>query len=122
MLPPKLLKKVLDLLDENHIDYMVTGSIVSSIQGEPRSTHDIDLLVNITPSKIPSLVNAFNPPDYYITESAIEGAIRHKSMFNLLDTIDGDKKLDFNYIDSWLHQLQVKELWERLKREAQPIE
>lgn len=189
MLQPKLLKKVLDLLDENHIEYMVTGSIVSSIQGEPRTTHDIDLLVNITPSEIPSLVNAFNPPDYYITESAIEDAIRHKSMFNLLDTIDGDKidfwiltddpfdqsrfsrkyeenilglsmkistpedtilmklhwanlsggsekqfndalrvyevqfgKLDFNYIDSWLQQLQVKELWERLKRDAQPIE
>jgi hypothetical protein len=189
MLQPKLLKKVLFLLDENHIDYMVTGSIASSIQGEPRTTHDIDLLVNITYLAIPSLVNTFSPPDYYISESAIDDAIRHKSMFNLLDTVDGDKidfwvltdspfdqsrfarkyieqvlglsmkistpedtilmklhwtnlsggsekqfndalrvyevqfgKLDFNYIESWAQKLQVNDLWEKLKREAQPIE
>jgi len=24
---------------------MITGSIVSSLQGEPRSTHDIDILI-----------------------------------------------------------------------------
>ena len=56
MLQPKLLKKVLSLLDENHIDYMVTGSLVSSLQGEPRATHDVDILVNITTSAIPSLL------------------------------------------------------------------
>ena len=52
MLQPKLLKTVLSFLDENHIDYMVTGSLVSSIQGEPRATHDVDILVNITVSTI----------------------------------------------------------------------
>lgn len=85
MLQPKLLKTVLSLLDENHIDYMVTGSLVSSMQGEPRATHDVDILVNISLSAIPSLVETFTPPDYYISETAIEDAIRHKSMFNLLD-------------------------------------
>ena len=91
MLQPKLLIKVLALLKENQIDYMITGSIVSSIQGEPRATHDVDILVNITRGAIPVLVNAFIPPDYYISQSAIEEAIQHKSMFNLLDTNDGDK-------------------------------
>jgi len=37
---PELLKRVLSALEENHIDY-ITGSIVSSLQGEPRATHDI---------------------------------------------------------------------------------
>ena len=91
MLQPKLLKKVLAILEEHHIDYMITGSLVSSIQGEPRTTHDIDILVNITRASIPALVNAFQPPDYYISEAAIEDAIRLKSMFNLLDTKEGDK-------------------------------
>lgn len=96
MLQQKLLKKVLSLLDENHMDYMVTGSLVSSMQGEPRATHDVDILVNITNSAIPSLINTFLPPDYYISESAIEDAIKHKSMFNLLDTTEGDK------VDFWI--------------------
>ena len=188
MLQPKLLKKVLSLLDENHIDYMVTGSLVSSLQGEPRSTHDVDILVNITNTAIPSLVNTFAPPDYYISESAIEDAIQNKSMFNLLDTTEGDKvdfwiltddpfdqsrfarkyeekmlglsmkisspedtirmklrwanlsggsekqftdalrvyevqfgTLDLVYIESWVKILQVNELWEKVKQDAQPI-
>lgn len=96
MLQPKLLKKVLVLLEENHIDYMITGSLASSMQGEPRATHDVDILVNITHSAIPSLINTFIPPDYYISESAIEDAIVRKSMFNLLDTTEGDK------VDFWI--------------------
>ena len=96
MLQPKLLKKVLALLEENHIDYMITGSLVSSMQGEPRATHDVDILVNITHSAIPSLVNTFTPPDYFISGPAIEDAILRKSMFNLLDTTEGDK------VDFWI--------------------
>jgi hypothetical protein len=96
MLQPKLLIKVLALLHQNQIDYMITGSLVSSIQGEPRATHDVDILVNITRETIPLLIKAFKPPDYYLSQSAIEEAIERKSMFNLLDTTEGDK------VDFWI--------------------
>lgn len=96
MLQPKLLEDVLIVLKENNIDYMVTGSIVSSIQGEPRATHDVDIVINIRESYIPALINAFVPPDYYLSEEAIRDAIRHRSMFNLIDTKDGDK------VDFWI--------------------
>jgi ornithine cyclodeaminase/alanine dehydrogenase-like protein (mu-crystallin family) len=72
MLQPKLLIKVLALLNENEIDYMITGSLVSSIQGEPRATHDVDIVVNITSAAIPALMKTFLPPDYYLSQSAIE--------------------------------------------------
>ncbi|MGI8952561.1 MAG: hypothetical protein ACR2FN_13375 [Chitinophagaceae bacterium] len=75
---------------------MITGSLVSSIQGEPRATHDVDILVNITHETIPALIKAFIPPDYYLSQSAIEEAIQQKSMFNLLDTVEGDK------VDFWM--------------------
>ncbi len=93
---PELLRKVLEHLDENHIDYMITGSLVSSLQGEPRAKHGFDILVNITRTSIAPLINTFTPPDYYISESAIEDAIKNKSMFNLLDTTGGDK------VDFWI--------------------
>jgi len=96
MLQPKLLIKVLSLLNENHIDYMITGSLVSSIQGEPRATHDVDIVVNITNAAIPALLQAFMPPGYYLSETAIKEAIHHRSMFNLLDTTEGDK------VDFWM--------------------
>ena len=188
MLQPKLLKKVLAILNENHIDYMVTGSLVSSMQGEPRATHDADILVNITLPVIAILIESFTPPDYYISEDAAREAILHKTMFNLLDTTEGDKvdfwiltndpfdqsrfarkyeenvlglsmkisspedtilmkmhwaklsggsdkqfidalrvyeiqfgNLDLPYIESWVLILNVNEIWERIKRDAQPI-
>jgi hypothetical protein len=188
MLQPELLIKVLAFLNENQIDYMITGSLVSSIQGEPRATHDVDIVANITQTNIAALTKAFLPPSYYISRAAIENAIQHKSMFNLLDTTEGDKadfwiltdepfdqsrfarkyeekilglsmkisapedtilmklrwaklsggsekqftdalrvyevqylKLDLSYMETWSQTLQIKELWEKLKQEAQPI-
>jgi hypothetical protein len=67
----KLLKRLLSILDENNIDYMVTGSIVSSLQGEPRATHDIDIVVQIQVSSIRALIAAFQPPRFYLSENSI---------------------------------------------------
>ncbi|MEO8961379.1 MAG: hypothetical protein ABI325_05835 [Ginsengibacter sp.] len=96
MLQPKLLSHLLFVLHSNRIDYMVTGSIVSSLQGEPRATHDVDIVVNIMVSSIPELIKAFPPPQYYLDATSIMEAIEHKTMFNLLDTNEGDK------IDFWI--------------------
>ncbi|MHB1336546.1 MAG: hypothetical protein ACYCXQ_11420 [Candidatus Humimicrobiaceae bacterium] len=38
----------MNILNKNNIEYMLTGSFVSSLQGEPRLTHDIDLIINIS--------------------------------------------------------------------------
>lgn len=96
MSQPELLKKVITVLEKAGIDYMVTGSIVSSLQGEPRSTHDIDLVVTLKNSMIYELLNAFPPPNYYLDEATILDAINRQEMFNLLDINEGDK------IDFWL--------------------
>lgn len=92
----ELLKQVVQVLSETGIDYLVTGSIASSLQGEPRSTHDIDLVVALTPEGAKSLVRAFPPPDYYLSEDAIVDAVRTQSMFNLLLLTEGEK------VDFWI--------------------
>ena len=96
MLQPQLLTRVIKFLNDSHIDYMVTGSIVSSLQGEPRATHDVDIVIDIRESSVLPLVTAFPPPDFYINEGSIKEAIMYKTMFNLLDTKEGDK------IDFWI--------------------
>jgi len=90
----QLLKKVIQVLEDNQIDYMVTGSTVSSLQGAPRSTHDVDIVVIINYSAIKPLLNAFPFPDYYLSEDAIKEAIKYKNMFNLVD-INASDKIDF---------------------------
>jgi hypothetical protein len=92
----KLLEKVIRTLNRLGIEYMVTGSIASSLQGEPRSTHDIDLLIDLPASKARTLSSAFPPPDYYLDEDAVLHAVSSSGMANLIDMKSGDK------VDFWL--------------------
>jgi hypothetical protein len=90
----ELLKRVVEVLAAAGIQYMATGSIVSSAQGEPRATHDIDLVVVLTPLGADRLAKAFPMPDFYLDPVAVKEAIARKDMFNLLD-INGGDKVDF---------------------------
>jgi predicted nucleotidyltransferase len=92
----ELLKKVIQALEGAGIEYMISGSLVSSLQGEPRSTHDIDVVVAIQPTTARTLVSAFLSSDYYMTEESVLEAIQHQGMFNLIDVNSGDK------VDFWV--------------------
>jgi hypothetical protein len=91
-----LLTRIVEALDRAAIPYMLTGSLASSIQGEPRSTHDIDLVVDIAADDVARVVTALSAPGAYLDESAVADATRRGSMFNLIDTTSGDKA------DFWL--------------------
>lgn len=75
---------------------MITGSIASSLQGEPRSTHYLDVVVEIQQENIPTLRAAFAHPDFYMDEEAAREAVRTGGMFNLIEVAEGDK------VDFWL--------------------
>lgn len=75
---------------------MLTGSVVSSLQGEPRASHDIDLVVQLDRSHVERLTSAFPAPKFYLSESAVQEAIDQAGMFNLLEMGEGDK------VDFWL--------------------
>jgi hypothetical protein len=92
----ELLKRVVQTLDQIGIDYMITGSMASSLQGEPRSTHDIDVVLAIQEIDVDNLVDAFRPPDFFLDSEAIKEAISHHSMFNLIHVHEGDK------VDFWI--------------------
>jgi hypothetical protein len=89
-----LLKRVVDALDGLCIQYMVSGSIVSSLQGEPRATHDADLVVDISSEDLPALVRALDDPSLHLDGQSAALAVAQSQMFNLLDSSTGDK-VDF---------------------------
>lgn len=91
---PELLKQVIRTLESLKIDYMITGSIASSLQGEPRTTHDIDLVVSLSESVVSRLLSSFPNPPFYLDRTAVMEAIREQGMFNLIDTRE-DAKVDF---------------------------
>jgi hypothetical protein len=111
----ELLKKVIQALDQAGIPYMLTGSIVSSLQGEPRSTHDIDVLVAIQKSKVGAIVNAFPPVDFYLDEESIYEAIKRQSMFSLVDSKEGGK------VDFWILTGEAFDLSRFKRRYEEPF-
>ena len=93
----ELLKKVIAVLNSLGIELMVSGSYASSLQGEPRSTHGIDLVISIDTVSVDALIEAFPATDFYLTgKKLIIDAIRNKRMFNLIDGKEGDK------VDFWM--------------------
>jgi len=76
---------VIRVLGTLEIEYMVTGSIVSSIQGEPRLTHDIDLVVIPDRSDARKLVELFPSERFNLDEESIMKAIEQRGTFNLID-------------------------------------
>jgi hypothetical protein len=92
----ELLRRVVAALEAAGVQYMATGSIVSSAQGEPRSTHDIDLVVVLTPLAADYLAKEFPIPDFYLDPVSVKEAIKRNDMFNLLDSTGGDK------VDFWM--------------------
>ncbi len=96
MTPIETLRYVVGVLDQNGIPYMITGSVASSLQGEPRATHDLDVVVEVRPSDASSLIQNFASPEFYLDEVAILEAIETGGMFNAINLEDGDK------IDFWM--------------------
>lgn len=92
----QLLATVIRAVEESGSQYMLTGSFASSLQGEPRLTHDIDLVLLAPETAIPKLLASFPPPDFFLDKKSVEEAITAKTMFSLLNVVEGDK------VDFWI--------------------
>lgn len=93
----ELLKRVVGVLESLSLEYMISGSYASSLQGEPRSSHDIDLVVLLKEPSLGSLLDAFPGPEFYVpSREFILEAVRTRTMFSLMHVSEGDK------VDFWM--------------------
>jgi len=185
----ELLNDVVRSLQDLGIEFMLSGSLASSLQGEARATHDIDLVTRLTLQDVDRLFTTFNVARFYLSKTAVADAIRTQRMFNLLETATGEKVdfwiltdspfdqsrfarrqpidlgefvidvsspedtilmkllwckqsggsekqfndvlrvyelqaalLDMRYIHSWVEELDIKDLWQRVLDEAEPFD
>lgn len=86
-----LLRRVVDVLDELGITYMVVGSFASGAYGEPRMTQDIDLVVELSYGHVGPLCERFPSPEYCVSPEAARQAIRTGTQFNIIHSSTGDK-------------------------------
>lgn len=95
MTEQELLVDCLRRLNRSEITYYLTGSMASNYWGIPRTTHDLDFVIQLPPSAVARIVAAFSP-DFYIDESAVRAAYRPPHQFNAIDTRSALK------VDFWL--------------------
>jgi hypothetical protein len=89
----ELLQDCLRRLNRLGIAYMVTGSMASNAWGIPRTTHDLDFVIQLHLSLAPKLAAAFTG-DYFTDEESIRGALQPPYQFNIIH-VPSALKLDF---------------------------
>jgi hypothetical protein len=87
----ELLKRILEILETRNTAFMVTGSVTSSLQGDPQSTHDIDVVVDLAAGDADRLLGGFPPGEFHVSDEAIREAVARRSMFKVIDLQGGDK-------------------------------
>ena len=79
-----VLKDCSERLEKLNIPYMLTGSMALVHYAMPRTTTDIDIVIELSLAEVENFIKAFEP-DYYVPHSGIKDAIYRNRMFNLLN-------------------------------------
>lgn len=95
MTEQELLADCLRRLNRTGIRYYLTGSMASNYWGIPRTTHDLDFVIQLPPSAVKKMVAAF-APEYFIDESSVRAAYQPPHQFNAIDSRSAMK------VDFWL--------------------
>jgi hypothetical protein len=91
----ELLVDCLRRLNRTGVTYYLTGSMASNYWGIPRTTHDLDFVVQLPASAVPRVVQEFSG-DFYLEEAAVHAAYQPPHQFNAIDTRSALK------VDFWL--------------------
>jgi hypothetical protein len=86
----EFLDRLIGLLDQAGIPYMVAGSMGSSLHGRPRATQDTDVVIDPTEDQLGSFL-ALLEQSYYVSREAALEAFRRRTMFNVIDLAGGWK-------------------------------
>ena len=80
------LRRVVERLTSLGIPYMVTGSMASSHHGRPRSSHDVDLVIDPSEDALARLVSGLAEAGFYVDATTAHDAFRRRRQFNAIET------------------------------------
>ena len=107
MQPLELLTAFITPLEESKIPYFVTGSVASIFYGEPRLTHDVDVVIHLSQKDMKRFSSFFPLEKYYCPpEEVIQIETRRRPFghFNLIHHESGLKADIYPDSDDKLHQ------------------
>lgn len=102
-------------LEAAGLDYLVTGSVASILYGQPRLTHDIDLVLSMARSDARVLASAFPDESFYCPPEdvlRVESGRTERGHFNLIHHQTGYKA------DVYLQGRDALHRWAMARRRA----
>lgn len=78
---------VVRALERMGVQHYVTGSLASSLHGEPRSTNDADIVAALRPHHFAQLVKEL-AGRFYVDEEDFLHAVKTERSFNLVDEVE----------------------------------
>lgn len=91
MSAPEVLRRITAALEQAGIAYMLTGSFASAHFGLPRSTQDIDFVIEASGEQLRAFVQSLPGDEYYADLDTALEAQRRESLFNVIDLVTGWK-------------------------------
>jgi hypothetical protein len=81
-------------LNKTNLKYIVTGSVAGIIYGEPRLTHDVDIIIYLKQNNIKKVILMFSEEEFYIPPYEIiktESVRNNRGHFNIIHHESGFK-------------------------------
>jgi hypothetical protein len=91
MQPGDLLAEMAQRLEAAGIPYMVVGSLAGSFHGHPRTTADIDIVIDPSAAALRAFIEGLPADDYYVSEAAAVEAFERRASFNVIEQATGWK-------------------------------
>jgi hypothetical protein len=85
------LARLTGVFEDLGLEYMIVGSLASTVHGVARSTQDVDIVIALPRNRLADLLAALPQEDYYVSDTAAEEAVRRQSQFNVIDMATGWK-------------------------------
>ena len=87
----ELLASIADRLEATRIPYMVVGSVAGSFHGEPRTTIDVDIVIDPSAESLRPFVDSLPASVYYVSDTAAMEAFSRRTSFNVIHVATGGK-------------------------------
>jgi hypothetical protein len=81
-----LLKRLVAATSHAGVPFMIAGSFASTVHGLPRTTQDLDVVIDPSDGiALDALVDALLADEFYVDADTARDALRSRSMFNAID-------------------------------------
>jgi hypothetical protein len=78
------LRQIVRELDRAGVEHMLAGSFASTFHGDPRTTNDIDLVIDCDRASLDRFVQGLDPSRFYVSAEAADEAWVRRGQFKLV--------------------------------------